>query len=151
LGMLTWALILEIQYSSPYKIIQMSNREKWRKAATLAFLQTAMIPVLGLAQPTLSPHSDQWPIFPMFCGGIWLVIFPTVVLFKKWEFERRIKSYQRMDKAIKDKKSVYHSIFSKPFTGWIRIFMTAEQRRFFKEGFPDNIENQNGDEHSSHG
>ena len=143
--LLIWAMILEIRYKSPFAINKASDQEKWRRATILALMQTAMIPILGLAQPTLSPNSGQWPIFPLFCGGVWIIALPIAILFKRWEFDRQIKSYQYFDKMIKDKNSVYHRIFAYPFTGLARIFMTDEQKRFFSDGFPESQENKKED------
>jgi hypothetical protein len=140
--LLIWAMILEIRYKSPFAINKASDKEKWRRATILALMQTAMIPILGLAQPTLSPNPGQWPIFPLFCGGVWIVALPVAILFKRWEFDRQIKSYQYFDKMIKDKNSFYHRIFANPFTSLARIFMTSEQKRFFSEGFPESIDNK---------
>jgi hypothetical protein len=89
-----------------------------------------------LAAPILSPYSDQWLSIPI-CGGIWIVLLPIATAYKRWEFERHIKRYQRLDKMIKDKNSIYQRLFSTPFMNWTRIFMTADQKRFFNEGFPD--------------
>jgi len=134
-GLGGWGLILEIRYISPYTLIQTSNRDKWRRAAILAFLQTAMIPILGLAAPIMSPLPDQWLFIPI-CSGVWIVVLPIATLYKRWEFERHIKNYQRLDKMIKDKNSVYQRLFTIPVMSWTRIFMTADQKRFFSEGFP---------------
>ncbi|MFZ2171089.1 MAG: hypothetical protein WAW61_15810 [Methylococcaceae bacterium] len=140
-GLTGWGLILEIRYTSPFTLITTSNRDKWRRAAILAFLQTAMIPILGLVAPIMSPLPDQWLEVPI-CSGIWIVLFPIATLYKRWEFERHIKSYQRLDKMIKDKNSIYQRLFSSPFTSWTKILFTADQKRFFSEGFPEDIEQQ---------
>ena len=141
LGLMGWGMFLEIRYISPYTLSKTSNRDKWRRAAILASLQTAMIPIIGLAAPIMSPHPDQWP-FILICGGIWIVAFPIATAYKRLEFERHIKMYHRLDKTIKDKSGIYQRLFSSPFTRWTRIFMTAEQKRFFSEGFPDNIDQE---------
>jgi hypothetical protein len=65
------------------------------------FWQTLMIPILGLVQPILSPVPDQWPAFPLFCSGLWIVIFPIAAIYKRWDLDRRLKSYKKMDKMIK--------------------------------------------------
>jgi hypothetical protein len=98
--LLVWAMILEIKYTSPFTIIKTSNKEKWHRATILALIQTAIIPILGLAQPTLSPHSGQFPMFSLFCGGVWIVVFPIAVLYKRWEFERHIKSHRPPAKPV---------------------------------------------------
>ena len=147
--LLIWAVILEIRYISPFTLIKTSNRDKWRRATQLALMQTAMIPILGLAQPTLSPHSGQFPMFPLFCGGIWIVALPIATLYKRWEFERHIKSYRYFDKQIKDKNSIYSRILANPFTSMTRIFMSSDQKRFFSEGFPDDIDEKKNDVESS--
>ncbi len=143
MGLLIWAMILEIRFISPFTIIKTSNKEKWRKAAILALMQTAMIPVLGLSQLTLSPQSGQWQTILLFCGGLWIVVLIIAVLYKRWEFESHIKRYLYFDKMIKDKNSVYHRIHAIPFTNISRIFMTADLKRFFREGFPDSIDDKN--------
>lgn len=132
-------MILEIRYISPFTLIKTSNQDKWRRAAILALLQTAMLPILGLFAPIMSPRPDQWLFVPI-CSGIWIVVLPIATLYKRWEFERHIKSYQHLDKMIKDKNSVYQRLFFTPFTSWTRMFMTADQKRFFSEGFLDEVE-----------
>jgi hypothetical protein len=140
-GLGGWGLILEIRYISPFTLIKTSNRDKWRRAAILASLQSAMIPIIGLMAPIISPRPDQWPFIPI-CLGIWAVLLPIATAYKRGEFERHIKSYRRLDKMIKDKNSIYQRLFSSPFTSWTRILMTADQKRFFSEGFPDNIDQE---------
>ena len=135
LVMLIWSAILEIKYIGPYTLIATPPREKWRRAFILALLQTGMIPVLGLVQPPLSPHPDQWPAFPLFCAGLWMVILPVATLFKRWEFESHLKRYKRLDGYIKS--GVLGRIFSFPFVKWFRIFLPKEARRFFEEGYPE--------------
>jgi len=142
-------MILEIRYVSPLTLIKTDNKEKWRRATKLALMQTAMIPILGLAQPTLSPHSGQFPMFPLFCGGVWIVVLPIAILYKRWEFERHIKSYRYFDKQIKDKNSIYNRMPFNPFTGIMRIFMTADQKRFYVEGFPDDVDEKRDGELST--
>jgi hypothetical protein len=144
IGLLIWAAILEIRYVSPLTIIKTNDKEKWRRATILALMQTAMVPIMGLAQPILSPHSGQWPMFPLFCSGLWIVVLPIAILYKRSEFERQIKSYQYFDKMIKDKDSVYHKHFTTTFS-LLKIFMTPEQKRFYSEGFPNNIDENKAD------
>ena len=134
-----WGMVLEIRYISPFTLIKTSNQDKWRRAAVLALLQTAMFPILGLFAPLVSPRPDQWLFIPI-CSGIWIMLLPIATLFKRWEFERHIKKYHHLDKMIKDKNGVYQRFFTTPLTIWTRMFMTAEQKRFFSEGFPDDIE-----------
>lgn len=135
-GMLIWGMIFEIRYTSPYTIINSSNKEKWRRAVILAFLQTGWMPLLGLAEPIISPSPDQWPIFPMFCSGFWIILFPITMLYKRWDFKRQIKNYQKIDKMIKDGK--FRRIFESPFVKWTRIFMSSELKRFYMEGYSEN-------------
>ena len=142
LALMGSALFLEIRYTSPYTLIKTTNRNMWRRAAILAFLQTAMIPIIGLAAPILSPLSDQWLFIPV-CGGIWVVLLPLVTLYKRWKFDRHIKNYQHLDKLIKDKNGVYERLLSTPLTNWTRMLMTVDQQRFFRDGFPDNINQEN--------
>ena len=137
-GLGGWGLILEIRYISPFTLIQTNNRDKWRKAFILAFLQTVIIPVIGFMAPIVSPLPDQWP-FILICGGLWIVALPVAASYKRWEFERHIKNYQRLDKMIKNKNGGYHRLLTNPIMNWTRIFMTADQKRFFSEGFPDEM------------
>ncbi len=134
-----WGMILEIRYISPFTLIKTSNQDKWRRAAILALLQTAMFPILGLFAPIMSPHPDQWLFIPI-CSGIWIALLPIATLYKRWEFERHIKSYQQLDKMIKGKNNIYQRLFSTPLTSWTRMFMTADQKRFFSEGFHDEVD-----------
>lgn len=149
-GFFVWGLILEFRYFSPYILINTSDREKWRRAAILALLQTSMFPILSLMfgpqllSLMIDPRFDQWP-FNTICFGIWVIILSIITLLKRLDYERRIKSYRRIDKMIKDKNSKYQRFFSSPFTSWIRIFMTADLKRFFSEGFPDDINQETDD------
>jgi hypothetical protein len=102
------------------------------------FWQTLMIPILGLVAPILSPRSDQWPAFPLVCGGLWLVIFPIAVVYKRWDLERQLKSYKRLNRMIKT--GAYQRIFSFPLLNWTQFMMNAERRRFFAEGYPQDEE-----------
>jgi hypothetical protein len=138
--LLIWATILEVKYVNPFTLIKRRNREKWNKATQLAVMYTAMIPVFGLAQPIISPHPDQFPMFSLFCGGVWIVVLPIAILYKRWEFERHIKSYRYFDKQIKDKDSVYNYVLARPLRLMSVFAMTAEQRRFYKEGFPEDFD-----------
>ena len=146
--LLIWATILEVKYLNPFTLIKRSNREKWNKATQLAVMYTAMIPVFGLAQPTLSPHPNQFPMFPLFCGGVWVVALPITILYKRWQIESQIKNYRYFDKQIKNKDSVYNRIFATPFRLMTGFAMTAEQRRFYKEGFPEGFDENQDIEHS---
>ncbi|MEN8243103.1 MAG: hypothetical protein ABFS17_14410 [Chloroflexota bacterium] len=142
-GFLGWGMILELRYISPYTLINTSDREKWRRAANLAFFQSAMIPILGLVAPIISPLPDQWPFIPI-CFGIWVILLPIVTVFKRWGFERHIKRNYRFDKMIKDNNNIYQRLFSSPLISCIKIFLTADHKRFLSEGFPDDI-NQDTD------
>ena len=147
LGFLVWGAILEIRFISPYTIIKKSNQEKWRKAMVLALLQTSMLFIFGLAMPVLSTPPERLPMF-LFCNGLWVVAFPLATLYKRWEFERHIKSYRYFDKQIKDKNSIYNRAHFAPFRS-IRFFMTSDQKRFFSEGFPDDIDEKSNQESST--
>jgi hypothetical protein len=148
IGLWGWGMVLERRYTGPYTLIKTSNREKWRRAAILAPFQTAMLPLMGLAAPFISPLPDQWPFIPI-CSGVWIVLLPIVTVFKRWEFERQIQNNQRLNKMMKDKNGVSHPLFSGPFAGWIRIFFTAEQKRFFNEGFPEDTNPEEKDTSAS--
>ncbi len=90
-GFLIWGVVLEIKLPRDYRNIEVSSKEKWRKAIILALLQTSMIPLLGLAQPIMSPQPNQFPVFPLICGGFWIAILPFAILYKKWRVEMRLK------------------------------------------------------------
>jgi hypothetical protein len=138
--MLIWAAILEIRYIGPYTLIKANNKEKWRRATVLAFLYTAMIPILGLAAPIISPLPDQWPRFSLMCSGVWIAVLPLAILYKRLEFEWHIKFDRRLDKMIKKKNKAYYRTYGTALTILPRISMTAELRRFFSEGFSENVD-----------
>jgi hypothetical protein len=90
IGMLIWGFVLEIRLPHAYPHGAVSSKERWRKAIILALLQTSIIPLLGLVGPVLSPHPNQFPVFPLFCGGIWIVILPIAILYKKWVVDLKL-------------------------------------------------------------
>ncbi|PKO22863.1 MAG: hypothetical protein CVU38_07105 [Chloroflexi bacterium HGW-Chloroflexi-1] len=131
----SWGAILEIRYASPYTLVATPAGQKWRRAIVLTLLQTSFFPLIGLAAPILSPAPDQWPAAPLFCGGIWVVVLPIVVLFKRWDLERRLKHYIKMDAVIK--RDGGKTVSASPFFRWMKPFMTSEFTRFVKDGFPE--------------
>jgi hypothetical protein len=137
---LVWAAILEIRYIDPYTLIKTSNQKKWRKATVLAFLYTAMIPILGIAAPIISPLPGQWPRLPLMFGGVWIVVLPLAILYKRLDFEWQIKNYYRLDKMIKKKDGAYYRTVGTALSIWPRIFMPADLKRFFSEGFSENVD-----------
>lgn len=143
-GILAWATILEIRYIGPYTLIKASSKEKWRRATILALLQTATIPILGLVVPILSPLPDQWPTIPLYSSGVWIIVLPLTIVYKRWDFERHIKFDRRLDKMIKNKNLYYYRTFGTALTIMPKLLMTAELRRFFVEGYSEDIDN--GDE-----
>lgn len=129
-----WGYILEQKFTGPYTLLSASSRQKWKWAAIVVFWQTLMIPLLGLVQPILSPLPDQWPTFPLFCSGLWIGIYPIAVAYKRWGFERQVKSYKRLNTIIK--AGGYRGLLSSRLLRWSRLLMNAERRRFFEEGYP---------------
>lgn len=131
------SFILEQRFTSPYTLAKASSRQKWKWAAIIMFWQTLIIPILGLIQPILSPLSNQWPAFPLFCSGLWLMLFPIAVAHKRWVLERQLKSYQKMDKMIKS--GFYQQLASNPLAGWIlrvmNLFSNTERKKFFETGY----------------
>jgi hypothetical protein len=130
---IVWGIILEIRYTGPYTLKISSSSQKWRQAVIIAIIQTGFIPLLGFAAPVLSPYPDQWPFIPL-CFTLWIVVIPVAILIKRWDFDRRLNFYWKMDLMIKGGSS--NSI---PYSSVLRIFSlfaTREQKRFFKEGFP---------------
>jgi hypothetical protein len=135
MGLFFWGSILGIQYISPFTLIKTSGKDKWRKASIVALMQTSWMPIMGLLIPF--PKQD-WRYFQLWIS-LWVIILPIAILFKRWEFERRIKYYRRVDRMIKAKDNVYQRFFTSSFT---MSFMSSEQKRFFSEGFPDSIEDK---------
>lgn len=131
-----WAIlgfVLEIKYSGPYTVANASGKEKWRRSTILALVQTGILPITGLLQLILVPYVKDGLILPMFCGGIWIIAFPLDILYQRWDFERKIKRYQKIDKLLKDEKDNQKN--NSPLTKFIKIFMTAEMQRFINEGY----------------
>jgi hypothetical protein len=148
MGLLIGGAILEVRYINPYTLIKATNKEKWRSAAILAALQTSMLLIFGLTLPILSTPPEKMPMF-LLCNGLWVVAFPIATLYKRWEFESHIKRYRYFDKQIKDKSSVYQRLFIDKFpSGLMKVFMSAEQKRLWNEGFPEDVDEKK-DENSS--
>jgi hypothetical protein len=135
IGSMGWGVILEIRYIGPYTLNATASSEKWRRAVILALLQTSMIPLFGLVLPLLSPDSIQWPAFPIICAGIWIVVLPIFVLFKRWDFERHLKRYHRMNQLVRS--GMFNRLLTTPLLSWSKLLMTSELKRFFEEGFPE--------------
>lgn len=137
LAVFGWGFILEQKYTGPYTLLTASSDQKWKWAAIIMFWQTLIIPILGLVQPVLSPVPDQWPTFPLFCSGLWVVILPIAIVYKRWDFERHLKNYQKMDKMIKS--GFYQQLTSSPLTGWsfrmMNLFSNTERKKFFETGY----------------
>ena len=147
-GLLVWGAILEVRYINPFMLIKASNKEKWCMAAVLALLQTSMLPIFGFAMPILSTPPEKFPMF-LFCNGIWIAAFPLATLYKRWEFESHIKRYHYFDKMIKEKNSIYQRLFMNKFpSSLMKVFMSTEQKRFWNEGFPEDVDEKK-DENSS--
>jgi len=135
--LLAFGAILEIRYISPFTLIKTSNKEKWRRATILALMLTAMLPIYGMAMLIIYTPNERLPMF-LLCNGIWIIVLPLATLYKRWEFESHIKRYRYFDKMIKDKNSPYHTFLAFPYR-MMRIFMTSEQKQFFNEGFPNDM------------
>lgn len=144
MGLLAWGAILEIRYISPFTLIKTSNKEKWRKATILALMVTAMLPIFGLAMLIIYTPAERLPMF-LICNGLWIIALPITILYKRWEFEKHIKSYLRLDKMIKE-NSVHTRFLPSPLTSIVSFFMNSEQKRFFKEGFPIEIDEKKDNE-----
>jgi hypothetical protein len=142
--LLVLAMILEIQYTSPFILNNTENKEKWRRATILALMQTAMIPIFGIVQPILSPHSGQFPMFTLICSGIWVAVLPVSILLKRLDFETHIIRYKHYDKRLKDKNGIYSRRLSNPFFRIAIFFMAEEHKRFYREGFPDDVTEKEG-------
>ncbi|HYN89946.1 MAG TPA: hypothetical protein VER55_15540 [Ardenticatenaceae bacterium] len=127
-----WSWILERRYTSPYALRSATTRQKWRQTLIVIFMRTLFIPLLGLTQPILSPVPDQWPAFPLLCGGIWLILLPLATIYKRWSFERTIHYYREVDERIKARK-LEGKIF-RPAKGFAWL-LTPDQKRFYREGY----------------
>jgi len=136
-GTAGWGAILEIRYTGPYTLIATPSSQKWRRAVILASLQTSFIPLIGLIGPILSPLPDQSPVFPLFCGGIWIIGLPITILCKRWNFEFQLKIYHKMDEWIRS--GIYKRLFASQVFIFTRVFMTSELKRFLDEGFSGNL------------
>jgi len=130
-----WGIILEIRYLGPYTLASTNGKERWRRAMILALLQTGILPIMGLLLLTLSPYLEEGFVLPLFCGSVWVVVFPIGILYHRWDFERTIKRYKKLDRTLKsERKSDRHKSSQMP--KFIQIFMTAELQRFTREGYP---------------
>jgi len=138
IGFLVWGAILEIRFISPYTLLKTSNQEKWRKATILALMLTAMLPIFGMAMLAIYTPDERLPMF-LLCNGLWVIAFPLAILYKRWEFESHIKRYRWLDKMIKE-NSPHTRLLASPLTNIVTFFLTAEHKRFFKEGFPVDID-----------
>jgi len=132
---LVWGFILDRKYNGPYTLLAASNGQKWKSATIIMFLYTVCIPLAGALQPLMSPYPDQWPAFPLFCGGLWVVVFPVAVLLKRWNIERDLATYRRMDSY----RGTIKGILSSRIFGWIAWLMSAEMKRFLAEGYPEDL------------
>ena len=150
MGSLLWGYILERRYTSPYTLLAASSQQKWRWAVTLAFWETIFVVVLGLIEPIISPLPDQ-SAFPLVCGGIWLVAFPFVVLYKRGDLEWRLWLYRREDRRIKTGNTVARRLLAFPLFSWIKWLMTSEQRRFHEEGYSQDIAHESNEKTGSNG
>lgn len=136
-ALLLVAAVLERRFTGPYCLRKADNRQKWQQAIKLALLQTALLPVLGLAQPILSPYPDQWPSFPLIFAAGWMLFWPIVAVFKRWDFENQLGRYYSMNRMRKEDPQLYQRIYFSPIFNFFKTFMSAEHRRFFDEGYPD--------------
>ncbi|MCL4531108.1 MAG: hypothetical protein M1282_17085 [Chloroflexi bacterium] len=137
LGLIIWEAILEIQYIDPFVLIKTNNKVKWRRATILALLLTSMLPTFGLVMSIIGAPYEKLPMF-LLCNGVWIIVFPLAILYKRWEFEMHIKRYRFFDEMIKDNNSVYYRFLKSKFpTRFMKMFLSAEQKRFYREGFPD--------------
>jgi hypothetical protein len=131
-----WGIILEIRYSGPYTIASTNGKERWRRSTILALLQTGMLPIMGLFLLALSPYLEEGFALPMLCGSVWVVVFPIAILYHRWDFERKMKRYQRIDKTLKSEgKSERYKTSQLP--KFIQMFITEELQHFMSEGYPE--------------
>ena len=138
--LMTYGAILEIKYTGPYTIVRTDSKEKWRRSVILALLKTGMLPITALLELVFIPfipYADQVIFQSIFCGGIWIVVFPIAILYQRWDFERKINQYQKMDNKIKEERAAgKHSSISR-LPKFAQLFMTSELQRFTSEGYPE--------------
>ncbi len=134
-----WGAFLEIRFSGPYTLASMDGNERWRKSSILALLQTGMLPIMGLLLLTLSPYLEEGFVLPLFCGGVWVIALPIAILYHRWDFERKIKRYQKLDKTLKSERKSDRDKSSQ-MPKFLQFFMTAELQRFMREGYPEESE-----------
>jgi hypothetical protein len=150
MGSLVWGYILERRYTGPYTLLAASSQQKWRWAVTLAFWETIFVVVLGLIAPIISPLPDQ-SAFALVCGGIWLIAFPFVVLYKRGDLEWRLRLYRSTDRRIKAGNTVERRLLAFPLFSWVKLLMTSEQRHFFEEGYSQDVAHESNEKTSSNG
>jgi len=136
LGSIIWGQIQEFRYTRPYQLAGASSASKWRFAAVIAFWHTIWLPIVGLVQPVLSPLPDQWPAFPLFCGGVWIAVYPIVLVFKRWSLEWQLSYYRWVGSLIKT--ADFRRIMSVAPFRWLSWIQGAEDRHFFREGYSSN-------------
>ena len=132
---LAWGFILDRKYNGPYTLLAASNGQKWKRATIIMFVETVWIPLAGSLQALISPHPDQWPVFALFWGGIWVVAFPVAVLLKRWRVERQLATYRKMSAQ----RGMIKGVLSSRIFGWITWLMSAEMKRFVAEGYPEDL------------
>ncbi len=143
-ALMTYGAILEIRYSGPYTIASTDEKEKWRRSIILALLRTGMLPIIALLELIFIPYTDQILFQSLFCGGIWIIAFPIAILYQRWDFERTIKRYQKLNRTLKDERKSERYKNGSQLQKFVNIFMTAELKRFMSEGYPEgNSENNN--------
>jgi hypothetical protein len=130
-----WAQVLERKYEGPYTLAAASSPQKWRWAVALAFWKTAPMPLLGLVEPIMSPYPGQWPAFPLFCGGLWIVVLPAVVIHERFGLEQSLKRYRSIDNEIRN-GTINRLLLSPPMKlfSWL---MSEEQKCFYREGYAE--------------
>ncbi len=132
-----YSAVLEIRYSGPYTIASTDNKEKWRRSIILALLRTGMLPIVAILELIFIPYTDQMLFQSLFCGGIWIIAFPIAILYQRWDFERTIKRYQKMDRKLKEARESGRHKDGSQLPKFAQIFMTTELQRFMSEGYPE--------------
>jgi hypothetical protein len=106
-------------------------------------------PALGMVIPFVVPTDDSgwsWAGIETWCVLPLVAVFPLVILWKRWDLERTLKSYLSLDKLMRE--PLAKEIMGHPFsTKLLGAFMSGEdiseeRQRFYREGYPSDDEDE---------
>jgi hypothetical protein len=125
---------LSYRYSQPYRLHRATTKEKWWWAAKISFFFFLPFLFMAIEYPVITPNRDTpwWTSF--YCIGIWLVIYPFLVLGKMIRFGFDEAFNEWTSKNIKKRRGL-----GIDFPNSAVLFPDKETRRFFREGFLEGI------------